>query len=178
MRATLVFGFHLAVAVGLIGLATHDQASATGIEICDNGIDDTRGLIDCADPACADDPACDFEEGCCILFNCDDRFMVDGAAAGRVNGAELTCLDNSTQVACADHVGAPPPCAGDPDSQDCTVGLVCEDANLVERSCAQVPGCPQFAPGVAAPAASYTGLFGLAFLLAGTGLHYVRQRRS
>jgi hypothetical protein len=111
-----------------------------------------------------------------VLFNCGEDEW-DGVAAG-FNGAELTCLDNLEQAACADHV-AHPDCAGDPESLEClTNGLTCQDANLVQGACAQVQGCPQFAPGFAAPAASGTGLVGLAFLLAGAGVYYVRQRST
>jgi len=174
MRGSLQLVVHLAIALTLAATALPRTASATGVEICDNGIDDTRGLIDCADPSCAGDPACNFPVGCCVLFDCGGRVPGDGTTAGLIDGEDLTCVDGLGQAACADHV-IHTSCVEDPDSQDCTLATVCANANLVEGSCAQVPGCPQFAPGVAAPAVSRTGLLGLALLLTGTGLYYVRR---
>jgi hypothetical protein len=172
MRSAVEVGVYLLATVGLVGLAMQARVSATGVEICDNGVDDTRGLIDCADPACADDPACDFEEGCCVLFNCEQD-----STAGGFNGAELTCLDNVAQEPCARHVQVPDPCFENSQLPQClTGGLICEEANLLKGSCARVPGCEQFAGSHSAPAASNTGLVALALLLAGTGFYYVRSR--
>lgn len=42
-----------------ISLATRKTISTGGVEVCDNGIDDDGdGLIDCADPDCANHPSC------------------------------------------------------------------------------------------------------------------------
>jgi hypothetical protein len=172
----MVFGVHLVLAIAFSAVVLQDRASATGVEICDNGIDDTRGLIDCADPSCANDPACNFAVGCCVLFGCGEDLWV-GAATG-IPQQQLTCLDNVGQAACADHVETHV-CAGDPQSQECLNGdLICQEADLKRGRCAQIPGCPQFAPAVAAPAASPFSLFWAVLLLTIGGSYYLRVRRD
>ena len=62
-------------------------------EVCDNEMDDTgNGLVDCADPTCANDPACATEPEKPSVEICDNK--VDDTGNGLVDCADPTCANS------------------------------------------------------------------------------------
>ncbi len=103
-RFTLFLSILLMFAA-VVGCDDGKKKKKPTVEICDNGVDDTgNGLIDCDDPECADDPACEVLVEICDdgidntgndLVDCDDPDCVDDPACVEVNERVMTIIGTS-----------------------------------------------------------------------------------
>ncbi len=104
-----------------------DCQQETGVEDCRNGTDDDfDGLVDCADPDCTGDPACNPTPMCGNGIveageECDDANSV------WCDGCTNTCMNQPTvETNC-----------GDSNDEDCDGAIDCADTD-----CIGAPGCP------------------------------------
>ena len=144
-------------------------------EVCNNKIDDTgNGKVDCADPTCADDPACATEPEKPAVEICNNR--IDDTGNGLVDCADPTCANDP---ACAtkpekpaveicnnkiDDTGnglidcADPTCAADPacaTQPEKTAVEICDNkqddtgnglVDCADPTCANLPVCNSYKP--------------------------------
>jgi hypothetical protein len=172
MRGALRFVSRWLVAMAACIWVAGAALAGPPTEICDNGVnDDSDPLIDCADLDCGKDPACEFDSGCCILFECVLN-GTHGGGAGRVNPpSEASCFDDFTRGECQALLMS----ATDSSGGGATIPLDCPALDLVEGSCAVQPDCA----GVAAvPASSPNSAVALVLFLAAFGIFHLRSRRA
>lgn len=159
--------------MAIVVVATPIPAMSLQTEICDNGVNDDGDLVvDCADPDCKDDPACDFETGCCIFAECENRATQGGGAGRTTPEPTITCFDGFTQPACADLLSG----ATEPGGSGATVALECPALQLVEGFCAAQPDCPGFSGTEPVPVLSALGMGALVLLLSLSGSLYLWRR--
>ena len=102
-------------------------------EVCNNKIDDTgNGKVDCADPTCADDPACATKPEKPAVEICDNK--IDDTGNGLIDCADPTC-DNDP--ACATEPEKPAVEICDNKQDDTGNGLV----DCADPTCANDPAC-------------------------------------
>ena len=107
-------------------------------EVCNNKIDDTgNGKVDCADPTCADDPACATEPEKPAVEICNNK--QDDTGNGLVDCADPTCANDP---ACATKPEKPAVEICDNKQDDTGNGLV----DCADPTCANLPVCNSYKP--------------------------------
>ena len=107
-------------------------------EVCNNKIDDTgNGKVDCADPTCADDPACATEPEKPAVEICNNK--IDDTGNGLVDCADPTCANDP---ACATKPEKPAVEICDNKQDDTGNGLV----DCADPTCANLPVCNSYKP--------------------------------
>jgi hypothetical protein len=123
------------------------------VEVCDDGIDNTcNGLVDCADPACVDDPSCavcePFETICDDNIDNDCDGLVDCNDPDCQRPGECGCTQGEQGFQCRD--GIDNDCDGlvdcaDPDCQGtlwCAICLPFEICSVnLDLNCNGLAGC-------------------------------------
>ena len=107
-------------------------------EVCNNKIDDTgNGKVDCADPTCADDPACAAEPEKPAVEICNNK--IDDTGNGLIDCADPTC---AADPACATKPEKPAVEICDNKQDDTGNGLV----DCADPTCANLPVCNSYKP--------------------------------
>lgn len=124
-----------------------DDGGTLGAEVCGNGLDDnSNGLTDCADPACAAQPAC---SGTCQDLCLDGTYLCDSGGVRSCAVAANGCLAFSPPQACPQGAVCSGGACGTACLDICNDGdKLCSASSVIE--CQRLPsGCTDWVNPVA-----------------------------